>query len=80
MAAADTLFESSKTWKEGKTIKGVKTYREKDPDDGAPWHCRVSVHKPEEATFEQLWAKLGAYLHLSCLPYPIRIRQGQGSE
>ncbi|KAJ7046974.1 hypothetical protein C8F04DRAFT_1062339 [Mycena alexandri] len=59
MAAADTLFESSKTWKEGKTIKGVKTYREKDPDDGAPWHCRVSVHKPEEATFEQLWAKLG---------------------
>ncbi|KAJ7775032.1 hypothetical protein B0H16DRAFT_1660068 [Mycena metata] len=60
MAAADTLFESSKTWKEGKTIKGVKTYsRAKGPDDGAPWHCRVSVHKPEEATFEQLWEKLG---------------------
>ncbi|KAJ7172313.1 hypothetical protein C8R46DRAFT_1085499 [Mycena filopes] len=60
MAAADALFESTKTWKEGKTIKQVKTYsRAKGPDDGAAWHCRVSVHKPEEATFEQLWAKLG---------------------
>ncbi|KAJ7510038.1 hypothetical protein B0H11DRAFT_1845840 [Mycena galericulata] len=61
MAAADALLESTSSWKEGKTYhKQVKTYsREKAPEDGAPWHCRVSVHKPEEATFERLWSKLG---------------------
>lgn len=62
MAAADALLESTSTWKEGKTYhKQVKTYsRAKAPGiDGAPWHCRVSIHKPEEATFELLWSKLG---------------------
>jgi len=61
MAAADALLESTSSWKEGKTYyKQVKTYhRAKAAEDGAPWHCRVSVHKPEEATFEKLWAKLG---------------------
>ncbi|KAJ7273295.1 hypothetical protein C8J57DRAFT_1317471 [Mycena rebaudengoi] len=60
LAAADALLESTLAWKEGKTVKGVKTYsRSKAPEDGAAWHCRVSVHKEEEATFEQLWSKLG---------------------
>ncbi|KAJ6630602.1 hypothetical protein B0H10DRAFT_2207672 [Mycena sp. CBHHK59/15] len=61
MTAAAALLESTSSWKEGKTYhKQVKTYyRGKGAEDGAPWHCRVSVHKPEEATFEQLWAKLG---------------------
>lgn len=60
MTAADALLESTTSWKEGKTYKQVKTYsRAKAPEDGAAWHCRVSVHKPEEATFEQLWSKLG---------------------
>ncbi|KAJ6597053.1 hypothetical protein DFH09DRAFT_1357127 [Mycena vulgaris] len=60
MAAADALFESTYSWKEGKTYKQVKTYSHpKGPNDGAAWHCRVSIHKPEEATFEQLWSKLG---------------------
>ncbi|KAJ7087876.1 hypothetical protein C8R44DRAFT_820043 [Mycena epipterygia] len=62
MAAADALLESTSTWKEGKTYhKQVKTYSrpKKAPEDGAPWHCRVSIHKPEEATFELLWSKLG---------------------
>ncbi|KAJ7685350.1 hypothetical protein DFH06DRAFT_1313662 [Mycena polygramma] len=60
MAAADALLESTSSWKEGKTHKQVKTYsRAKGPEDGAAWHARVSVHKPEEATFNQLWSKLG---------------------
>ncbi|KAJ7709747.1 hypothetical protein B0H17DRAFT_236440 [Mycena rosella] len=61
MAAADALLEATSSWKEGKTYhKQVKTFsRAKGPGDGAPWHCRVSIHKPEEATFEQLWSKLG---------------------
>ncbi|KAJ4487734.1 hypothetical protein J3R30DRAFT_3787308 [Lentinula aciculospora] len=59
--AADSIIESCTTWKPGKTYhKVVKTYtRAKGPDDGAPWHCRISVHKPDEATFDQMWAKLG---------------------
>jgi len=61
LAAAETLLESTSSWKQGKTYhKIVKTYsRPKLPEDGAPWHCRVSIHTPEEATFDQLWAKLG---------------------
>ncbi|KAF7338158.1 DUF3074 domain-containing protein [Mycena venus] len=61
MKAADALLETTASWKEGKTFhKQVKTYSHpKGPDDGAAWHSRVSVHKPEEATFAQMWAKLG---------------------
>ncbi|KAJ7741588.1 hypothetical protein DFH07DRAFT_55621 [Mycena maculata] len=61
MAAADELLESTSSWKKGKTYhKQVETYsRAKAPEDGAPWHCRVSVHKSEEATFDKLWSKLG---------------------
>ncbi|CAK5264665.1 unnamed protein product [Mycena citricolor] len=61
IAAGEALLASTTSWKEGKTYhKQVKTVsRGKEPGDGAPWHCRISVHKPEEATFEQMWAKLG---------------------
>ncbi|TFK63232.1 hypothetical protein BDN72DRAFT_847807 [Pluteus cervinus] len=55
------LLASSGSWKAGKTFhKKVKTYwSAKDTDQGAPWHSRVSEHTPEEATFDQLWDKLG---------------------
>lgn len=61
ITTARRLIESTSSWKQGKTYhKIVKTYhRPKGPDDGAPWHCRVSEHAPTEATFDQLWAKLG---------------------
>ncbi|KAJ7174008.1 hypothetical protein C8R43DRAFT_976879 [Mycena crocata] len=60
MAAADALLDATSTWKEGKTIKGVRTFsRAKTAEDGAAWHCRLSIHKPEEASFDQLWSKLG---------------------
>ncbi|KAF7304955.1 DUF3074 domain-containing protein [Mycena kentingensis (nom. inval.)] len=61
LAEAETLLDSVTTWKEGKTYHGnVKTYsRPKGKDDGAPWHARVSVHKPEEATLLEMWEKLG---------------------
>lgn len=61
LSASEALIESSTSWKEGKVYhKVVKTYsRAKGPGDGAPWHCRVSVHKPDEATFDQMWSKLG---------------------
>ena len=55
------LLASSVSWKPGKTFhKKVKTYwSAKDTEQGAPWHSRVSEHTPEEATFDQLWDKLG---------------------
>ncbi|KAK7020477.1 DUF3074 domain-containing protein [Favolaschia claudopus] len=58
---ADTLLDSTTSWKEGKTYhKQVKTYsRAKGPEDGAAWHCRASIHKADEATFAQMWSKLG---------------------
>lgn len=61
ITTARRLIESTSSWKQGKTYhKIVKTYHcPKGPDDGAPWHCRVSEHAPTEATFDQLWAKLG---------------------
>ncbi|THU85648.1 hypothetical protein K435DRAFT_732142 [Dendrothele bispora CBS 962.96] len=61
IATGKQLLDSTTTWKEGKTYhKAVKTLsRSKGPGDGAPWHCRVSEHKPDEATFDQLWDKLG---------------------
>lgn len=60
-AASETLIEGTPSWKAGKTYqKVVKTYsKAKATGDGAPWHCRISVHKPDEATFDQMWAKLG---------------------
>ncbi|KNZ73774.1 hypothetical protein J132_09676 [Termitomyces sp. J132] len=61
IAAGNRLIESTSTWKQGKTYHiNVKTcHRPKSPADGAPWHCRISEHPPAEATFDQLWAKLG---------------------
>ncbi|KAG6861548.1 hypothetical protein C0995_015282, partial [Termitomyces sp. Mi166 len=61
IAAATRLVESTPTWKQGKTYHiNVKTcHRPKGPADGAPWHCRISEHPPTEATFDQLWDKLG---------------------
>lgn len=59
--AAEKILEATSTWKPGKIYHGVKTYTgPKRPQlDGAPWHCRVSEHTPEEATFDQFWEKLG---------------------
>ncbi|KAK0228741.1 hypothetical protein IW262DRAFT_638051 [Armillaria fumosa] len=61
LAAGESLLKSTSSWKPGKTYyKTVKTYsRGKEAGDGAPWHCRVSEHPPAEATFDQMWAKLG---------------------
>ncbi|KAJ3509297.1 hypothetical protein NLJ89_g5294 [Agrocybe chaxingu] len=56
------LIESTTSWKAGKTFfkNTVKTCcHAKRPEDGAPWHCRISEHKPEEIGFDELWDKLG---------------------
>ncbi|KZT71301.1 hypothetical protein DAEQUDRAFT_124314 [Daedalea quercina L-15889] len=61
IALGETLLDSTNSWKHGKTYhKVVKTSsRPKGPQDGAPWHCRVSEHTPEDATFDEFWSKLG---------------------
>ncbi|KAF8635509.1 hypothetical protein AX17_003899 [Amanita inopinata Kibby_2008] len=61
LAEGHSLINSTSSWKQGKTYhKKVRTYhRTKGPGDGAPWYCRVSEHTPDEATFDQLWDKLG---------------------
>jgi len=62
ITAARDLLEATKSWKKGKAYgkKTVQTYsQQKSPDDGAPWHCRVSEHTPEEATFDEFRSKLG---------------------
>lgn len=49
-------------WKKGKTFakgKVLTLSRPKGPADGAPWHCRVSEHTEEDATFDEFWGKLG---------------------
>jgi hypothetical protein len=62
LALAREVLESTKSWKAGKTFaKGtVQTLsRPKRSGDGAAWHCRVSKHTKDDATFDEFWSKLG---------------------
>lgn len=74
---AKTLLESTPSWKQGKSFckNTVHTYSRPKPANGngeLAWYCRVSVHPPEQATFDQFWSKLGEnkaenemqYMHL----------------
>lgn len=69
LALGEALLESTKSWKQGKTFnKVVKTSsRPKGPQDGAPWHCRVSEHASEDATFDEFWSKLGEDKEMQCV-------------
>ncbi|KAH8106798.1 hypothetical protein BXZ70DRAFT_1003701 [Cristinia sonorae] len=56
------LIESTNSWKQGKTFVhgSVHTlYQPKGTFEPAGWHCRLSEHTPEEATFDDFWTKLG---------------------
>ncbi|KAI0345341.1 hypothetical protein BDW22DRAFT_1406051 [Trametopsis cervina] len=55
------LIDGSASWHKGKTFyKTVQTSsRSKFKGEPANWHARVSEHGPEEATFDELWNKLG---------------------
>jgi len=62
LTAGREILESTKSWKQGKSYhrNTVKTFTHpKGPEDGAPWHCRVSEHTAEDATFDEFWSKLG---------------------
>ncbi|CAL1705144.1 unnamed protein product [Somion occarium] len=62
LAAGRAVLESIRGWKEGKSYNHhtVKTFsRSKGPNDGAAWHCRVSEHTSDDATFDEFWDKLG---------------------
>lgn len=62
IALGKELLDSTATWKKGKTFADCKVLtlsRPKGPADGAPWHCRVSEHTREDATFDEFWGKLG---------------------
>ncbi|KAF8503600.1 hypothetical protein F5888DRAFT_1008764 [Russula emetica] len=66
ITASREVLEASKGWKKGKAYekKIVQTYSSpKGPDDGAPWHCRVSEHVPTQITFDEFWSKLGCSNH-----------------
>ncbi|KAI0273587.1 hypothetical protein BC834DRAFT_216068 [Gloeopeniophorella convolvens] len=62
LAAGRELIESCTNWKKGKAYykNTVHTYsKSKSDGDGATWHCRVSEHAAEDATFDEFWSKLG---------------------
>jgi hypothetical protein len=60
IAEARRVLQTTHSWKQGRTyFKTVKTYRGKLPEDGEPWHCRVSEHGEEDGSFDLLWEKLG---------------------
>jgi len=59
---AKEVLDSTVAWKKGKTFakgKVLTLSRPKGPADEAPWHCRVSEHTKEDATFDEFWGKLG---------------------
>ncbi|KAG1891353.1 hypothetical protein F4604DRAFT_1876468 [Suillus subluteus] len=56
LALGRQVLESTESWKVGKTFsKGTvqALSRAKGPGDGAPWHCRISKHTTEDATFDE---------------------------
>ncbi|KAG6335843.1 hypothetical protein ID866_3233 [Astraeus odoratus] len=57
------LLASTESWKKGKTFANGKVLTLQRPaagtGDEAPWHCRVSQHHKEDATFDELWNKIG---------------------
>ncbi|KZV84243.1 hypothetical protein EXIGLDRAFT_727455 [Exidia glandulosa HHB12029] len=65
LAAAHALFPGTGTpegWKKGKIFNhSVQSLYRKatDSSTGANWHGRISVHGPDECTFEQFWDGLG---------------------
>ncbi|KAI0320122.1 hypothetical protein OF83DRAFT_1053756, partial [Amylostereum chailletii] len=62
VAAARKIMKATETWKRGKSYhhNTVRTFsKSKGLGDGAGWHARVSVHPPEDATFDEFWSKLG---------------------
>ncbi|TFY83441.1 hypothetical protein EWM64_g557 [Hericium alpestre] len=62
LSAAREILASTPTWKRGKSYHNnrVHTYsRAKGTGDGAGWHCRVSEHTADEATFDEFWNTLG---------------------
>ncbi|KAG5644221.1 hypothetical protein DXG03_008816 [Asterophora parasitica] len=82
ITAGRRLIDSTSTssWKQGKTYGSVKTLsrpktKNGKGDEAETWHCRVSTHAPEEATFDAMWAGLAqnkavnekAYVYLSSL-------------
>lgn len=56
-----SVLDASMLWKKGKTFGEVETfsYRAREGQEFVTWHCRVSEHRKEDITFEQLWGKLG---------------------
>ncbi|VDB94531.1 unnamed protein product [Peniophora sp. CBMAI 1063] len=62
LGAAHALMADTEKWKKGKKFDHghVQTYsRAKGAGDGAGWHCRVSEHGPEDASFDEFWKNLG---------------------
>jgi hypothetical protein len=61
LQAAHEVLESTKSWKPGKIYAkhNVKSFYTPTGSGGTPWHCRVSEHLAEEATFDEIWRKIG---------------------
>ncbi|CEL62245.1 hypothetical protein RSOLAG1IB_10319 [Rhizoctonia solani AG-1 IB] len=57
LAEAKALIEDTQNWPEGKSYGGVRTRKKAAP--GPSWHSRLSVHEPEDGTFEDFWNCLG---------------------
>lgn len=60
IAQGHSVLETTDSWKQGKIHhKVVKTLsRPKFKGEIADWHCRVSEHGSEDATFDEFWSKL----------------------
>ncbi|KDQ18151.1 hypothetical protein BOTBODRAFT_551693 [Botryobasidium botryosum FD-172 SS1] len=61
LAAAREHINSSTTWTQKKSVGNIKIFTTKSTTNpgGPAWHCRVSEHGPDEATFDEFWQGLG---------------------
>lgn len=55
------LIDGTSKWTKGKTFHKVvhTSARPKFKGEPSNWYCRVSEHAQEEASFDELWGKLG---------------------
>ena len=65
LVLAKEILATSVNWKQGKTIKSIKTSTyspgSKGGNVGMKWACRVSEHTREEGTFDEFWSGLGIH-------------------
>jgi hypothetical protein len=64
MQEGESILDASMSWKSEKQFGDVETFsytapRDSGQGDSPTWYCRVSEHRKDDITFDELWKNLG---------------------